>query len=103
MKRVIRGKIYNTATAELLHDWSNGYPYSDFAYCRKSLYKTKNGAYFIAGCGGAKSEYAECYGNSVSGGEGIEIIQKDDAVAWLEDHKGEEALEKYFASELEEG
>ncbi|WP_347273236.1 hypothetical protein [Candidatus Kuenenia sp.] len=75
MKKVIDGKIYNTETAELLHAWSNGKYTSDFGYIKESLYRTKKGAYFIAGEGGAKTGYARaCGSNSVCGGEGIDVV-----------------------------
>src|SRR3990172_2422569 len=69
MKKVIDGKIYNTETAELLHEWDNGMYGNDFGRCEEALYRTKKGAYFIAGEGGAMSRYARsCGSNSTCGG-----------------------------------
>lgn len=103
MKSVINGKIYNTETAELLHAWSNGKFTSDFGYLEESLYRTKKGAYFIAGEGGAMSRYSRsCGSNSTCGGKGIEVVSEQQAMVWLEEHDGTEALEKYFSDKIEE-
>ncbi len=102
MKKVINKKIYNTKTAELIHVWDNGCYGNDFRSCEESLYRTKNGALFIAGSGGPLSKYAESYGNSTSGSSGIEPVSVEQAMEWLEDHDGTKALEKYFGSEITE-
>lgn len=103
MKKVINSKIYNTATATLLHYWDNGCYRNDFGYCEEELYRTVKGAYFIAGSGGPMSRYAESHGNSTSGGDGIRIISEAEAIEWLENHEGTDALETHFASKIEEG
>ena len=102
MKQVIDGKIYNTETAELIHEWDNGLYGNDFGQCEESLYKTKKGAYFIAGSGGAMSKYAKSYGNNTGGSEGIEVVTEKEAMAWLEEHEGTEALQEYFGDKIEE-
>jgi len=103
MKRVIDGKIYNTETAELLHEWSNGCFGRDFKSCAESLYKTKKGAYFIAGSGGPMSKYAvSCGNNSTSGSEQIEVLAEAEAIRWLEEHDGSEVLTEKFADKIEE-
>lgn len=43
MKKVVDGKVYNTETAELVHEWSNGRYGNDFRYRGKDLYRTKKG------------------------------------------------------------
>ena len=103
MKRVINGKMYNTETAELIHESDNGIYGNDFRQCEESLYKTKNGAYFIAGSGGPMSKYAESSGNTTSGGAGIEVISEQEAIEWLEQNDGTEAIEEYFSDKITEG
>lgn len=103
MKRVIDGKLYNTDTAELIHKWNNGYYPNDFNWCAETLYKTKKGAYFIAGEGGAMSKYStRCGSNSAGGGSGISVLTEDEAIGWLENHGGTEALEQYFGDKIDE-
>jgi hypothetical protein len=103
MKRVIDGKVYNTETAVLLHEWYNGHNSSDFNYCEEYLYKTKNGAYFIAGEGGAYSSYASRCGNSSGYGSGMSVLSKGDAIEWLEKHDGDDVITEQFGADVEEG
>ena len=103
MKKVINGKMYNTETAQLIAEWDNGCYGSDFRNCRKALYLTKKGQYFVAGSGGPMSEYAERHGNNTSGGSGLELITKGEAVRWCEEHECTEALEEHFSDCIEEG
>ena len=102
MKQIINKKLYNTETAQLIHEWSHSNP-SDFRYISEGLYKTKNGNYFLAGQGGPASKYAQsCGSNSMSGGSQITPLHQFEAIEWLEDHNGTEAIEKYFSGEVEE-
>ena len=93
----------STETATLIHKWNNGIYGNDFRSCEESLYKTKNGNYFIAGSGGPMSKYAELHGSSTYGGSRLWTLDKDDAIKWLENHDGTEALEKHFADTIKEG
>lgn len=87
MKRVIDGKVYNTETATLIGEDSYGYS-SDFSYWSESLYKTRNGAYFIHGEGGARSKWGrQTSQNTWSGGAGIEVLSEGEAIAWCERHQ----------------
>jgi len=86
MKKVIDGKLYNTATAECLAEWSYSNP-SDFNYVSEALYRTRKGQYFLFGEGGAMSKYAEsCGENSWGGGSDIVPMDCDEAKAWVEEH-----------------
>jgi hypothetical protein len=97
MKKVINGKTYNTDTAELIGDWHNGYPRNDFRTCSEELFKTSKGAYFIAGNGGAMTEWGEpCGGTARCGGSGIRPIDEAEALEWAEQHLDAEEVEKYF-------
>jgi len=102
MKKVIDNKVYNTDTAELIHRWDNGYYSGDFHQCEESLYKTKKGAYFIHGEGGAMSSYAVAYGNSRGGGESIIPLTPDAACGWLQDHDGDSEAETEFPDKIEQ-
>jgi len=87
MKTVIEGKIYNTETAEMIHEWENSYGRSDFNWCRECLYKTEKGAWFVAGEGHANSRWAESYGTSRGPGEGIMPLSNSEALDWCETHE----------------
>ena len=102
MKRIIDGKTYNTETAEFIAEWSNGLGYSDFRNCEESLYKTKKGAFFIAGEGGAMSRWSRPCGKMTGGGDGIRVLTTDEALAWCENHEIDtDTIAAHF--EIEEG
>jgi hypothetical protein len=96
MKAIINGKRYDTETAEEIASYDNGVGYSDFTHVSMTLYKTKKGAWFVAGDGGPMSRFAKSTGNSTSGGEGIQIVSEDEAREMLESWGETEALEQYM-------
>jgi len=102
MKRIIAGKRYDTETAEMVH--SDQYSsLGDFHYWREELYRTKKGAWFIHGEGGPMSGYAVAVGNNTtSGSSNLRPVSAGDARHWLEEHKGDNALEKYFPGQIED-
>jgi hypothetical protein len=102
MKAIINGKRYNTETAQDLSVWSNGYSTTDFNYCRETLYRTKNGAHFLYGTGGAMSKYRESYGDSWGGGSKIIPLTEAEAIKWLEEHDGTSALEEHFPDHIQD-
>lgn len=103
MKKVISGKVYDTSTAEALHEWGNAFSKSDFKWCEETLYRTTKGAFFLHGEGGAMTRYARPVGNMRTGGECIIVMSKEEAMQWLEEHDGEGVLTEHFAGEIEEG
>jgi len=84
MKKVINGKLYNTDGAKKLGYWSNRSNRNDFDFCEETLYKTKAGAYFVHGSGGANSKYGKWQGNSGGPGEEIRPYTETDAREWCE-------------------
>jgi len=103
MKAIIDGKRYDTETAELIAEWSNGLGYSDFKHCEEDLYRTRKGTWFISGAGGPLSSYAVPYGNNgSSGSKAIRPLTAEEARSWLERHRELDALEKYFPDAIED-
>ena len=97
MIRIVNGKRYDTLTAELLCNISRGgYSRSDFAYDNTDLYVTKNGNFFIAGEGGARSRWAESVQNGSQGGSGLRPIDKGDARNLLEQYGTPEQVMQHF-------
>ena len=82
MKKVIDGKVYDTETARKIGSGSRGHA-GNPAF-RESLYKTKNGAYFIAGTG--------CIISQTPG----------EALIWCANYLDATAVEKEFAELIEE-
>ena len=103
MKAIIKGKRYNTETAEWIASYHNGCTTSDFKYLSEDLYRTKNGNWFIAGEGGPMTTYARHVGNgNKSGGKKIIPLTQDDVIQWLEQHEETEVLETYFPEHIDD-
>ena len=103
MRKVIKGKLYDTEKAMMVAEWSDGYP-SDFRYCCEELYRKRTGEYFVHGEGGAMSKYAEsCGQNQWQGGEAIVPLTYDAAREWLEAHGTAEEYEAEFGIPDEDG
>lgn len=102
MKKVIEGKVYNTATATKLAEYSYGYS-SDFSYISEELYVTQKGNYFIAGEGGPRTCYAERVdSNTYCGGEAIIPMTRREAFEWCQEHDCTEAIDEHFSDLVEE-
>jgi len=103
MKKVINKKMYNTETAECLATFDNGLNKSDFNWIAESLFKTKNGAYFLHGEGGPLTEYSEeCGSNSWTGSDEITPLTRDEAVEWAERRNQIGLFADEFADEIDE-
>ena len=103
MKRIIDGKTYNTETATQVAEYERGGPVNDFGWYEESLYRTKNGRWFLAGRGGPMSGYAQSVGqNQWGGGKGLRTLTTGEAIAWLERHEETAAIEEHFADQIEE-
>lgn len=76
MKKIIRKREYNTETATLVKKHTVG-TFGDPAGYEETLYQTEDGYYFVYGCGGTESPYAE---------ETITCIAKAKVEAWIEEH-----------------
>ena len=107
MIKVIDGKRYNTETAEKVFGYWNGCSASDFSYRTKTLYRTKNGAWFLHHKGGARTDMAVSVGNNGTGGsEDIEPVNGDDAFGFLQAHSDAKeavvAIDKHFADRVQD-
>jgi len=104
-RKVIDRVVYDTEKAEVIHDWWNGHSTTDFSYCSEVLYKTKKGNFFLCGDGGPMSKYAVALGNNSTGSssDNITPLSKEQAIAWLEHHGGDEKILELFPDDVEEG
>lgn len=97
MKKIIDGRMYNTETAKEVGAWSNAGTWSDFHHVEETLYRKKNGEFFLYGEGGAASKYAKPEGqNSWSGGERIMPMTFEEARAWAEKRLDADDYEAIF-------
>jgi hypothetical protein len=105
MKKIINGKIYDTAKAMLVGYYDNigvGVDSrSDFGYWEAELYKTpRSGTFFLAGEGGPMSPFGRQSGLSTwSWGEKIIPLSLDEAQQWAERYLKPEIVEHYFSVE----
>jgi len=98
MKRIINGKIYNTETATRIGNFASDCGPGDFRYEDTDLYRTKKGAFFLAGSGGPASKYAHTVSqNEWTGGSDLIALTPAEAQEWAE-NAGIDADEiaKYF-------
>lgn len=96
MRKILKGKVYDTDTATNVGDWGNGHYTSDFDYCGETLYRKRTGEYFVHGEGGARSKYAQPDFGGWSGGSAIVPLSYDAAREWAEEHLSTDAYEAEF-------
>lgn len=98
MKKIINGKRYDTDTARVVGAYTNGMLVSDLSYVCETLYRKRNGEYFVHGEGGAMSKYAQSRGNSSwGGGELIIPMSYEAAREWAERNLEAEEYESEFS------
>lgn len=105
MKKIIDGKLYDTATAKEIASMSHGEGPRDFRYYEETLYKKRTGEYFLYGEGGPMTHYAVSRGqNSWSGGEKIIPLDYAAAQKWGEENMDADDYQTEFGpvSESEE-
>lgn len=96
MKKIINGRIYDTASAECVGEWGEKLNLH-FEFCTEDLYRKRTGEFFLHGQGGAMSKYAvDLGGGSWKGGEKIIPLTYEEAQKWAEDHLTEDEYEKLF-------
>lgn len=87
MKKIINGKMYNTETARLFAEYSNGLYVNDLDYVNERIYIKKTGEFFIVGDGGARSIYSKKTGqNSWIGDTVIIPLTDEEAKKWIAEH-----------------
>jgi hypothetical protein len=102
MKSVIDLKLYDTETAHKVARIDNGYPSSDFNWFAETLYKTRRGAYFVHGEGGAMSRFGKRHGDSIGCGEAIWPLCETSAIDWLANNGFTEEITDLFPGKIEE-
>ena len=102
MKKIINGKKYDTETATEIATTGSGGSRRDFYWWEETLYKKKNGEYFLVGEGGPASQYAVIVGtNEWSGDTQLIPFTLEEAKKWAEDAMDGDAYEAEFG-EVEE-
>ena len=103
MKKIINGKVYDTASAKLVGEWDNGRYGRDFGRCAEDVYQKRTGEFFLHGSGGPMSKYSVSYGdNEWGGGERIIPLTYTAAQKWAEEHLSGEDYEPIFGEIIED-
>lgn len=103
MKAIIQGKRYDTDIAIEIGSASNNLSTRDFSHWSATLYRTPiANRFFLAGEGGPMSRWARPSGNMRTGGEGIIALDREEALAWAEQHLDAETVEAHFSDDIED-
>ena len=102
MKKIIEGLKYDTETAEEITEWSNHYNCTDFNHYEETLFRTKNGRFFLYGNGNANSPYAKPVDNMRGPGADIVPLSDEEAIEWLERRGKYNTLERLFPEHVQE-
>ena len=97
MKATINYKVYDTAKATSVAEDQSNHAGGHFHAWEEQLYVTAKGNWFVHGRGGAMTKYATHEGNDSSGGERIVPMTREEALAWCEDHKAQDAIDAHFS------
>ena len=99
MKKVINGKLYDTSTAQRLASWENNQDYGSFNHFAEDLYRKRTGEYFLYGCGGPRTQYAQQMEDHMWGsGEAIIPLTVKAAQDWAEEHLDGDDYERIFGA-----
>jgi hypothetical protein len=96
IRRVIGGRAYDTETAQFVHVLCNngGHVALDFHAEYTALYRTRRGAFFVAGESGACGRWKHFRNGGYGPGCGIEVIGDIEARRLLEQANG--PVETFF-------
>ena len=86
MKKIIKGILFDTDTAQFLGKWENCYDWGNFQHCYEALYRKQNGEFFLHAEGGPASKYAISIPGGSRGTEFIRPLTCDEAKEWAEKH-----------------
>ena len=101
MRRIVDGKRYDTETAQKIGHESRG-NCGDFRAWSETLYKTKNGAFFIAGEGGPMTRWGKSSGNESWGDEGIIALTPKEALEWCSEYLDDASQYEDFFDGIED-
>lgn len=104
MKKIINNKVYDTGTARKVGTWCSSEDPRGFQYVEETLFRKKNGEFFLHGLGGPASVYRVATSeNSWKTGEKILPLSFDQARQWAESKLSAEEYEAAFGPVQEDG
>ncbi len=104
MNKIVRGKRYNTETAQLIGVYESNEPKDSDFWEREELYRKRTGEFFLVGKGGAMTEYGV---PSINGtgktGEALQPVTPEYASQWCEENLTADEYENVFGAVEEDG
>jgi hypothetical protein len=99
LKKIIRGRMYDTGTARLVGTHEYSYPRQN-DWCEEGLFRKRTGEYFLAGEGNPASKYGKSDGEGgYYGSWGIIPLEYEEAQEWAENYLPPEEVIKLFRIE----
>lgn len=103
MKRIIRGKRYDTETAVYVGRGESDCGKSDFRWYVEDLYKTpRSGVFFLEGEGGPMTTWARRVDGGYTDGHELRPLTREDALRWAEANLKPSAIEEHFSDLVED-
>jgi len=104
MKKIIKGRRYDTNVARKIGHATNNLPCDDFSRWDIWLYKSpRTGWYFLAGSGGPMTRFGQnCGKNEWLGGEDIIPMSRREAFGWAQNYLDIDTTEDEFTDLVEE-
>lgn len=100
MKKIIKGKTYNTATAKKVAIYQNFRWVDINDRYEENLYLKRTGEYFLYGIGGPYSKYSiHCKDGTIYGNDVIIPLSKEEAKKWSQEYLSTEKYEELFGTE----
>jgi hypothetical protein len=101
MKLTINAQVYDTQKATTVAKIANEGA-SRLRSVIETLYRSRNGNWFLHGKGGALTEYAQHRADSITSGERITPMTEDEALDWCELNQAQAAIERHFGHLIED-
>jgi hypothetical protein len=97
MKKVIHGKLYDTNNAKMIVRHESSPPEEGSSALMETLYRTRQGNWFLHGRGGTGARWSRYTDNSYVFGEDIETLSEDAVREWCESREIDVAsIAQYF-------
>lgn len=96
MKKIINQRKYDTDTAKALATYETDLAIKNNAYYAATLYRKRNGEYFLYGKGNAGSPYSEMVDGAFIPGEKITPLTVTQAKSWAQDRTDADTYEAIF-------
>jgi hypothetical protein len=102
MKKIVKGKVYDAERSTEVASYTNHLGTNDHNHCYETLYRTKNGNWFLVGEGGPLTQYCKSVGNLFTSGSALLPLTSDEALEWLERNDEVSEIEEYFSDRIQE-